>query len=88
VLIVIGLRSVLSGQAQQEFWYQAVHQLPLAEILIDGQVDAFAGNYWWVGLPARSASIALVIHARRVSAFFASSIRYHARTRPRDQLAR
>jgi hypothetical protein len=40
VLIVIGLRSVLNGQAQQEFWYQAFHQLPLAEILIDGQVDA------------------------------------------------
>jgi hypothetical protein len=31
VLIVIGLRSVLNGQAQQEFWYQAFHQLPLAE---------------------------------------------------------
>jgi hypothetical protein len=37
-------------------------------------VDAVRWNYWWVRLPARSASIALVIRARRVSAFFASSI--------------
>jgi pimeloyl-ACP methyl ester carboxylesterase len=45
---------VLTGQAQREFWYQAFHQLPLAEVLLDGQTDAvrkYLRHFWdhWSG---------------------------------------
>lgn len=45
---------VLNAHAQQEFWYQAFHQLPLADALIDGQVDAvrkYLRHFWdhWSG---------------------------------------
>jgi len=47
-------RRVLSGAAQQEFWYQAFHQLDLAAELIDGQpqaVRAYLRHFWshWSG---------------------------------------
>ncbi|MDX6396210.1 MAG: hypothetical protein QOJ73_7273 [Streptosporangiaceae bacterium] len=49
----IGAR-ILEPAAQREFWYQAFHQLALAEQLIDGQPDAVRGylaHFWahWSG---------------------------------------
>ena len=48
-----GLR-VLDPHAQQEFWYQAFHQLDLAEQLVDGRPDAvraYLRHFWshWSG---------------------------------------
>lgn len=45
---------VLTAPAQRAFWYQAFHQLPLAEELIDGKpaaVRAYLGYFWssWSG---------------------------------------
>jgi pimeloyl-ACP methyl ester carboxylesterase len=45
---------VLTPAAQREFWYQAFHQLPLAERLIDGSrpaVRAYLEHFWthWSG---------------------------------------
>ncbi|GFG54967.1 epoxide hydrolase [Mycolicibacterium agri] len=45
---------VLSPQAQREFWYQAFHQLPLADQLIDGNLDVvrdYLRHFWshWSG---------------------------------------
>ena len=45
---------VLHAQPQREFWYQALHQLPLADDLIDGQVEAvrhYLRHFWahWSG---------------------------------------
>ncbi|MBS1693553.1 MAG: alpha/beta hydrolase [Actinobacteria bacterium] len=45
---------VLSPPAQQEFWYQAFHQLPLASRLIDGDPEAvreYLRHFWihWSG---------------------------------------
>ena len=45
---------VLSPQAQREFWYQAFHQLPLADGLIDGNLEAvreYLRHFWshWSG---------------------------------------
>lgn len=49
----IGAR-ILSAAAQREFWYQAFHQLDLAEQLIDGRPDAvraYLAHFWshWSG---------------------------------------
>jgi pimeloyl-ACP methyl ester carboxylesterase len=49
----IGQR-VLSERAQREFWYQAFHQLPVADQLIDGNrsaVRAYLDHFWshWSG---------------------------------------
>jgi pimeloyl-ACP methyl ester carboxylesterase len=45
---------VLSPPAQREYWYQAFHQLPLADRLIDGNLDAvreYLRHFWshWSG---------------------------------------
>lgn len=45
---------VLTPQAQREFWYQAFHQLPLADRLIDGNLDTvrdYLRHFWshWSG---------------------------------------
>ncbi len=45
---------VLTAQAQREFWYQAFHQLPLADQLIDGNLDVvreYLRHFWrhWSG---------------------------------------
>jgi pimeloyl-ACP methyl ester carboxylesterase len=45
---------VLSPDAQREFWYQAFHQLPLAEQLLDGDrtaVQHYLAHFWshWSG---------------------------------------
>jgi pimeloyl-ACP methyl ester carboxylesterase len=45
---------VLTAQAQREFWYQAFHQLPLADRLIDGNPEAvreYLRHFWnrWSG---------------------------------------
>ena len=42
------------AQAQREFWYQAFHQLPLADRLIDGNLDIvreYLRHFWshWSG---------------------------------------
>ena len=37
---------VLSAQSQHEFWYQAFHQLPLADQLIDGNPDVVRDYHW------------------------------------------
>jgi pimeloyl-ACP methyl ester carboxylesterase len=40
---------VLSAEAQPEFWYQALHRLPLAELLLDGDaqaVRAYLEHFW------------------------------------------
>ena len=47
-------RRVLEPQAQREFWYQAFHQLELAEQLVDGRPDAvraYLAHFWnhWSG---------------------------------------
>jgi pimeloyl-ACP methyl ester carboxylesterase len=49
----IGAR-ILDAEAQREFWYQAFHQLDLAEQLIDGRPDAvraYLRHFWshWSG---------------------------------------
>jgi len=49
----IGAR-ILSAAAQTEFWYQAFHQLALAEQLVDGRPDAvraYLAHFWshWSG---------------------------------------
>jgi pimeloyl-ACP methyl ester carboxylesterase len=49
----IGAR-ILDAEAQREFWYQAFHQLDLAEQLIDGRagaVRAYLAHFWshWSG---------------------------------------
>ena len=49
----IGAR-ILTAAAQQEFWYQAFHQLDLAEQLVDGRPDAvraYLRHFWshWSG---------------------------------------
>jgi pimeloyl-ACP methyl ester carboxylesterase len=49
----IGTR-ILEPAAQREFWYQAFHQLALAEQLVDGQPDAvrdYLAHFWshWSG---------------------------------------
>lgn len=45
---------ILSARAQREFWYQAFHQLDLADHLVDGRPDsvrAYLGHFWshWSG---------------------------------------
>jgi pimeloyl-ACP methyl ester carboxylesterase len=45
---------VLSAGAQREFWYQAFHQLALADEIVDGNrsaVRAYVGYFWshWSG---------------------------------------
>jgi pimeloyl-ACP methyl ester carboxylesterase len=45
---------VLSPQSQQEYWYQAFHQLPLADRVIDGNLDIvreYLRHFWshWSG---------------------------------------
>ena len=47
-------RRILEPDAQREFWYQAFHQLPLAEHLLDGNPEAlrgYLGHIWshWSG---------------------------------------
>ena len=53
----IGAR-ILDAAAQREFWYQAFHQLDLAEQLIDGRpgaVRAYLAHFWshWSGPSVR-----------------------------------
>ena len=45
---------ILTARAQQEFWYQRFHQLPLADLLVDGRPDAvraYLRHFWsrWSG---------------------------------------
>ncbi|AEA24480.1 alpha/beta hydrolase fold protein [Pseudonocardia dioxanivorans CB1190] len=57
-------RRVLDPTAQQEFWYQSFHRLPLADELLDGRPDAVRAHlrhFWshWSG-PAFTPSEALL----------------------------
>lgn len=59
-------RRVLEPEAQREFWYQAFHQLELAEQLVDGRPDAvraYLAHFWnhWSG-PAFTPSDARLDH--------------------------
>jgi pimeloyl-ACP methyl ester carboxylesterase len=77
---------VLSPAAQREFWYQAFHQLTLAEELIDGRPDAvraYLRHFWehwsapgWSLAPDRFE--ALVEQYARPGAFAASIAWYRA----------
>jgi pimeloyl-ACP methyl ester carboxylesterase len=55
---------VLSPNAQREFWYQAFHQLPIADAIIDGNraaVGAYLQHFWshWSGPSFQLSSAAL-----------------------------
>ena len=75
---------VLGAQAQPEFWYQAFHQLPLAEQLLDGSVPAvrdYLGHFWqhWSG-PAYApnpAELDRLAHAYGAPGAFAASISWY-----------
>jgi pimeloyl-ACP methyl ester carboxylesterase len=77
---------ILSPQAQQEFWYQAFHQLPLAERLLDGYptaVRTYLRHFWthWSGsgfAPAQDHLDHLVTVYSELGAFTASIGWYRA----------
>ena len=77
---------VLTAEAQREFWYQAFHQLPLAEELIDGDphaVRAYLRHFWshWSGPafePGDAALDHLVEMYSQPGAFIASIAWYRA----------
>lgn len=77
---------VLEPGAQQEFWYQAFHQLPLAEQLIDGDraaVRAYLEHFWthWSGpqyAPSPHMLDRLAAHYGEPGAFVASINWYRA----------
>jgi pimeloyl-ACP methyl ester carboxylesterase len=77
---------VLGERAQQEFWYQSFHQLPLAGDLIDGKPDAvraYLRHFWihWSGpkfTPSDHDVDQLVAHYRDPGAFIASIAWYRA----------
>jgi pimeloyl-ACP methyl ester carboxylesterase len=77
---------VLSASAQEEFWYQAFHQLSLAEQLIDGDRAAVRGyleHFWthWSGPqyePSAHALDRLAAHYGEPGAFVASINWYRA----------
>jgi pimeloyl-ACP methyl ester carboxylesterase len=81
----IGTR-ILGAAAQREFWYQAFHQLGLAEQLIDGRPDAvraYLAHFWshWSGPSFELSEQALDHLAGRYSApgaFVASIAWYRA----------
>ena len=77
---------VLSPDAQREYWYQAFHQLELAEQLVDGRPDAvreYLRHFWshWAG-PSFALADAeldrLVEHYGAPGAFVASIAWYRA----------
>ncbi|BBZ29538.1 hydrolase [Mycolicibacterium madagascariense] len=79
-------RRVLEPDAQTEFWYQALHRLPLSEALIDGDADAvrsYLRHFWdhWSG-PAFAIDEAALDHLVEVysppGAFVASIGWYRA----------
>jgi pimeloyl-ACP methyl ester carboxylesterase len=77
---------VFSLEAHREFWYQAFHQLDLAEQLIDGQPDAvktYLRHFWthWSGpgyTPTEADLDRLVAHYGAPGAFVASLGWYRA----------
>ncbi len=79
-------RRVVEPSAQREFWYQAFHQLELAEQLVDGRPDAvraYLRHFWthWSGpdfVPSRDQLDALVSHYGAPGAFTASIGWYRA----------
>jgi pimeloyl-ACP methyl ester carboxylesterase len=81
----IGAR-ILAAPAQREFWYQAFHQLDLAEELIDGKpgaVRAYLAHFWshWSGPSfelSEQALDRLVERYRAPGAFVASIAWYRA----------
>jgi pimeloyl-ACP methyl ester carboxylesterase len=81
----IGAR-ILDASAQREFWYQAFHQLDLAELLIDGKSDAvrdYLAHFWshWSGPSFQLSAVdldRLVGHYAAPGAFVASIGWYRA----------
>ncbi len=79
-------RRVLEPSAQREFWYQAFHQLELAEQLVDGRPDAvraYLRHFWthWSGpdfVPSEDRLDALASGYGAPGAFTASSGWYRA----------
>jgi pimeloyl-ACP methyl ester carboxylesterase len=77
---------VLTPAAQREFWYQAFHELPLAEQLLDGSPDAvraYLAHFWshWSGpgfVPDASELDRLAALYGRPGAFVASINWYRA----------
>jgi pimeloyl-ACP methyl ester carboxylesterase len=77
---------VLDAKAQQEFWYQSFHQLPLADELIDGKPDAvrvYLRHFWthWSGpefTPSDRDVDQLAAHYQNPGAFTASISWYRA----------
>ncbi len=77
---------VLEPSAQREFWYQAFHQLELAEQLVDGRPDAvraYLRHFWshWSGpgfAPSEARLDALTAAYSRPGAFTASIGWYRA----------
>jgi pimeloyl-ACP methyl ester carboxylesterase len=77
---------ILTPSAQSEFWYQAFHQLPLADGLIDGDqaaVRAYLAHFWnhWSGpawTPPADTIDALVELYARPGAFHSSMSWYRA----------
>lgn len=75
---------VLSADAQREFWYQAFHQLQLAEELIDGDptaVRAYLRHFWshWSG-PAfepREAALDHLVEVYSPAGAFVASIAWY-----------
>jgi pimeloyl-ACP methyl ester carboxylesterase len=77
---------ILSPEALQQFWYQSLHRLPLAEALLDGHPDAvraYLGHFWthWSG-PGFTPSVEqldrLAVAYGRPGAFTASIAWYRA----------
>jgi pimeloyl-ACP methyl ester carboxylesterase len=77
---------VLGEEAQQEFWYQSFHQLPLADELIDGKPDAVRAylRHFWIHWSGPNFTLSdrdmdqLVAHYRNPGAFIASIGWYRA----------
>lgn len=75
---------VLGPQAQSEFWYQAFHQLPLADQLIDGNADAvrdYLGHFWthWSGpdFTVSEDDLHLLVSDYALPGAFTASIAWH-----------
>ncbi|MCI2416017.1 alpha/beta hydrolase [Saccharopolyspora sp. K220] len=77
-------RRVLEAHAQREFWYQAFHQLPLVEQLIDGKPEAvrdYLAHFWthWSGPehPLDPAHLDHLVAAYGPPGAFAASIAWY-----------
>jgi len=77
-------RRVLSTAVQGEYWYQAFHQLDLAEQLVDGRADAvraYLRHFWshWSapGWDLDGADLARLVDGYRGEGSFVASIKWY-----------